>query len=81
MSAHGKRILAVSLTTDQMRALRAAVRMAQEDSSLYREGSLLTLARALEAIEAAWKNARPDYGPMYRSARKPRAGGEPSGGG
>jgi hypothetical protein len=71
----GKRTITVSLTIGQMRALRSAVALtvARAAELLYREQSLPPLVRGWEAIEAAWKAGRPDYGDEYRRAHRPRA--------
>jgi hypothetical protein len=79
MTAHDRRILTVSLTVSQLRALRAAERLAQKVAGAELSRCLLPLARALEALDAAWKDGRPDYGPVYRSAHKPRADKHPAG--
>jgi hypothetical protein len=49
-----KRSLNIVLTVDQYRALAAAVRLARA-GGLIRRRSLPALARAWEAIEAAWE--------------------------
>jgi hypothetical protein len=54
-----KRFLNIGLTPDQYRALRAAVRLAQEDDKLIREEALPTLDRAWQAIEGAWEAQDP----------------------
>jgi hypothetical protein len=78
-TTHDRRLLAVSLTVAQMRALCAAARLMRTTGGPELVGSLAPLERAMEALEAAWKVGRPDYGEVYRSKygspAEPRKGG------
>jgi hypothetical protein len=78
MNTHSTRIITVSLTINQTRALRSAVALtvAHAAELLFREQSLLPLTRGWEAIEAAWKAGRPDYGDAYRRAHSPCSGAQ-----